>query len=160
MHAAALAETTAEDVSLLYWTGAAWLAAISVSKEDPELIGQLPQAAALLHRALELDPEWEDGSIHDMLIVVEPSMPMPGGDERAREHFRRAVELSDGRRASPYVSLATTVSVAEQDREEFVSLLESALAVDPDISPADRLANLYAQAQARYYLDHIDDLFI
>jgi len=156
----ALADFTVDDVPFLYWTGAAWLARISISKEDMEAIGELPLAAALLQRALALDEDWDNGSIHDLMILLEPSLPMPGGLERAREHYERAVELSGGTRASPYVSLGTSVSVTTQNREEFVSLMEKALEVDPAAHPEDQLANLYAQEQARFYLEHLDDLFI
>ncbi len=155
-----LSDATDEDISLLYWTGAAWLASISLSKEDMDAIGELPVAAGLVFRAHELDPEWDRGALHDLLISVEPVMPMPGGQDRAREHFERAVALCDGTRASPYLSLANAVSVVNQDRDEFVSLMEKALAIDVDAYPNDRLANVYAQEQARFLLDHIDDLFL
>ncbi|MEZ4321949.1 MAG: TRAP transporter TatT component family protein [Myxococcota bacterium] len=157
---AVLAEMEEDDVLLLYWTGATWLARISISKDDMEAIGQLPFAQALLERALELDEDWSKGSLHDMMILLEPNTPMPGGLDRAREHYTRALELSGGSLASPYVSLATSVSYSNQDKDEFVELMEKALEIDPAASPEDQLANLYAQAQARFYLDHLDDLFV
>ena len=52
----------AEDVSLLYWTGAGWLALISKSKEDMSALAALPIASAFVHRGLELDPAWGGGS--------------------------------------------------------------------------------------------------
>jgi tetratricopeptide (TPR) repeat protein len=157
---ALMAEMTEDDVYMLYWTGATWLARISISKDDMEAIGQLPIASAMLQRARELDPDWGKGAIHDMMILLEPNLPMPGGLDRAREAYDKAVALSDGVLASPHVSLATSVSVSEQNREEFVELMEKALAVDPNASPEDQLANLYAQEQARFYLDHLDELFV
>jgi len=155
-----LAQVEEEDVSLLYWTGATWLARISKSKEDMESIGALPIAAAFIKRALELDEDWSDGSLHDLAILLEPSLPMPGGLDRARTHYERAIELADGRLASPYVSLGTSVSVVEQKKEEFVQLMELAIAVDIAANPDAQLANLYAQEQARYYLNHLDYLFV
>jgi tetratricopeptide (TPR) repeat protein len=156
---AALAEMDEDDVSRLYWTGATWLARISISKEDPFAIGELPIASAMLGRALELDEDWEAGSLHEMMVLLEPSSPMPGGLDRARKHFERAIELSGGSRAGTFVSLATAVSVSEQNREEFVALMHKALAVDASSDPENQLANLYAQEQARFYLEHTGDLF-
>jgi predicted anti-sigma-YlaC factor YlaD len=78
---------------------------------------------------------------------------------RAREHFHRAVELSGGLDASPYVSLASGVAVATQDRVEFESLLESALAIDPDADESIRLMNIVSRRRAQLLLDHIDELF-
>ncbi len=153
-----MADTEASDVPLLYWTGAAWLSEISLSKEDPEVIGQLPVAASLLHLALALWEDWDRGSVHEALISLEPSLPEPGGIERARAHFARAVALSGGRRASPYLALATSVSVTEQDRDAFEALLHQALDVEP--FPEEALAHEYAVQRATWLLDHADDLFL
>ena len=49
---------TKSDVPLLYWTGAAWASAISLSKDNPGLVAQIPAMEALMDRALELDESW------------------------------------------------------------------------------------------------------
>ncbi|MBN2799070.1 MAG: hypothetical protein JXX28_07970 [Deltaproteobacteria bacterium] len=157
---AALAMLDDEDeVGAIYWVAASWLARISLSKEDMEALAELPLAAGLLQRALALDEDYDYGAVHDLLIALEPSLPMPGGMERAREHFARAEELNRGRRASPYVSLALSVSLSEQNRAEFVELMERALDVDAEAIPAETLGIRYSQEQAAYYLEHLDDLF-
>jgi predicted anti-sigma-YlaC factor YlaD len=84
---------------------------------------------------------------------------MGGSRARAREPFARAEALSKGTSAGAYVTLATSVSVAEQNRAEFEDLLQKALAVDPDEAPSQRLATLIAQKRARFLLDNVD-LFI
>ncbi|MFH1462772.1 MAG: TRAP transporter TatT component family protein [Pseudomonadota bacterium] len=157
---AALAACTAADVPYLYWLGASWLAAISSSREDPEMIGQIPTVADILHRAEALDEAWDRGSIHEVLISLEPVLPGPDGPARAKAHFDRAMELNGGARAGPFVSLATATTVDAQDRERFEALLGQALAVDVEQSPPDRLANAYAREQAQFLLSHADDLFI
>ena len=148
-------------IERVYWTGAAWGAAISIGLDRPELVVDLPAVEALMERALELEPAWDDGSIHEAMIRLE-ALPeaMGGSPERARYHFERAVELSSGERASPYVAYATTVSVGAGRRQEFVELLRTALAIDPDVRPESRLANLLAQRQARFLLEHVDDYFL
>ncbi|MCU0253881.1 MAG: TRAP transporter TatT component family protein [Acidobacteria bacterium] len=160
--AAALAKTTAADVPLLYWTGAAWAAAIASAKNDADLAADLPTVEAIMTRARALDPDWGDGAIHDFFISWEGGRPAAGGGSpaRAREAFDRAVAASGGRRAAPFVSYAETVAVASQNRPEFVRLLETALAIDPDAVPAQRLANLIAQKRARWLLARQDELFI
>ncbi|HSJ05860.1 MAG TPA: TRAP transporter TatT component family protein [Longimicrobiales bacterium] len=148
-------------VPLLYWTGAAWGAAIAVGLDDPDLVADFPAVRALIGRALSLDPGYENGALHEAMLSVE-SVPdlMGGSEERARQHFERAVELSGGAKASPYVSLAGGLSVGRQDRREFEALLETALAIDPDAVPSIRLANLIAQRRARILLSHADYLFV
>lgn len=150
-----------EDVALLYWTGAAWSAAVSLDKTDSKLMAELPAAAALVERALELDEAWDHGSLHEFFIAYDGgrSAAMGGSVERARKHFDRAVELSGGLKASPYVSLAETVSVGQQKRDEFNQLLDKALAVDADKKPEWRLLNLVSQRKARRLKARAEDLF-
>ncbi len=146
-----------EDVPALYWTGAAWGGAVSLGLDRPDLIADLPAVRALLGRALTLDEAWRQGAIHEAFISID-ALPaaMGGSPARARQHFERAVALSKGLSAGPYVDLATTIAVADQDKAEFEKLLNQALAVDPDRDPNLRLANLIAQKRARFLLDNAD----
>jgi predicted anti-sigma-YlaC factor YlaD len=159
--AKAVSVATREDVPLLYWTGASWSLAVSSAKNDSKLMAELPAAAALVQRALELDEAWDNGSLHEFFIAYDGSRSaaMGGSVERARSHFARAVELSGGLKASPYVSLAETVAVAEQKRDEFIQLLDKALAIDPEKKPEWRLLNLVSQKKARRLKARVDDFF-
>ncbi|MDX1430806.1 MAG: TRAP transporter TatT component family protein [Gammaproteobacteria bacterium] len=159
---AALATTTPEDVPLLYWTAAAWASAISLGKDDPALIADLPIVEQLIRRALELDESYDHGAIHVFLISYETSRSglSESTVDRVRHHFRRAVELSEGLQAAPYVAMAEAVSVALQDRDEYRRLLGSALDIDVDARPEWRLANLVMQRRARWLLTRQDHLFL
>jgi predicted anti-sigma-YlaC factor YlaD len=152
----------AEDVPLIYWTAASWGAAISLSKDNPDLIVDLPQMESLIYRALELDEAYDYGSIHVFLIALESSRPGNAPEEQklVRHHFRRAVELSRGMLAAPMVSMAENVSVGTQDRKEFTDLLNRALAIDADAIPEWRLNNLIMQRRAAWLLSRIDDLIL
>ena len=146
----------------LFLGRSSWMAwwPLRFSKEDMDRIGELPIPIAMLDRALELDAEWDRGAIHDMLIAIEPLRPEPGWEERSRKHFERAVALCDGKRLSPYVSLATTVSVSNQDREEFEALLSQALSIPLEDNPEELTANLFYRERAELLLSQVDDLFI
>jgi predicted anti-sigma-YlaC factor YlaD len=86
---------------------------------------------------------------------------MGGSVERARRHFTRAMELAAGRKVSPLVTLAESVVVGEQERAEFLSLLERALAFDArELAPEYRQANLAAQRRAAWLKGRVDDLFL
>jgi predicted anti-sigma-YlaC factor YlaD len=154
--------TSVQEVPLLYWTAASWGEAISLSKNNPDLIADQPIVEALIDRAYHLAPDFENGAIESFLITYEPSRQGAKGDPlaRSREHFARAVALSHGQLAGPYVSLAETVSVQKQDRAEFQSLLNRALAIDPDARPEWRLENLIMQRRARWLLGQVDELFV
>ena len=159
---AAVESAEAGDVPLVYWTAVSWAAAISVSKDDPDLIGDLPFVEALVDRALELNEGYDHGAIHSFLISYEMSRPVGEGDpaDRARRHFDRAMELGGGRLAGPLVALAESVAVQKQDAREFRSLLDRALAINPDAQPEWRLANLVMQRRARWLLSRTDELFL
>jgi len=150
-----------QDVSLIFWTGASWGSAIAIGMDRPELVADFPAVRALMDRALILDESFDHGAVHAVLITLN-SLPesMGGSPDRARYHFERAVELSDGLSVGPFVSLAETVVVAEQDWQEFRDLLETALAIDPDQAPSIRLINAIGQQRAQWLLDRIDLFFI
>lgn len=159
MHAAA--ELGREDVELAYLTGGTWGLAISLGKDDPALLADVDAVRALLRRALELDEGYGDGALHEALISIEGLPQMMGGSpDRARLHFKRALVLSGGRRASLYLKLAESLSIPDQDREEFERLVRQALAVDLAAAPDLRLSNRISQARARLLLERIDELFL
>jgi len=155
-------EEAPDDPALLYWTGAAWAAWIGLSKDRPEAIADLPEVTALMERALARDESFDRGALHTFFITYEMARPDGGrgAETRARRHFARAVELSGGDDAAPYVALAEAVCVPLQRREEFERRLRQALAIDPSRRPEGRLANLVAQRRARWLLARTDRLFL
>lgn len=155
-----LRRTGKADVPALYWLGAAWGGSLSLSENPLGRVGEIRGLRAVLERALELDPAWESGAIHEAMIALEGLPPMLGGSvARAREHFDESLKLSEGQSAFAYVTLATSVSQPAKDRAEFERLLRAALAIDVSKRASLRLANLIAQKRARYLLAQIDRLF-
>jgi predicted anti-sigma-YlaC factor YlaD len=158
---AALARTQKKHVPLLYWTAAAWAAALAIDVNDAELAIRQTAMEKMMRRALALDEAYELGALHDVLGAWEAGHAAAGGSmPKAREHFARAMQLADGRRAAPYVSMAEAISISENNRKEFESLLNQALAIDVNKDPSQRLANLVSQRRARWLLGRIDDLFV
>ncbi len=159
---AAVRAATTADVPLLYWTAIAWGAAISLSKDNPELVAQIPAMEALIDRALELDESYDRGAIHTFLVTYEMSRQSAPSDPaaRAREHFDRAMALSEGKNAAPLVALAEAVAIRQQNVKEFESLLNRALIINPDANPDTRLLNLVMQRRARWLLSRKTELFL
>src|SRR6476659_3340787 len=157
---AALASMSAADVPALYWTGVAWGGSLVLADNSFARIGELATVRALFTRALQLDEKWEGGTVHEAMIAVESLPVLLGGSPvRAKEHFERAVALSNGESAFAYVALASGVAQPAKDRREFERLLRAALAVDVSKRPSIRLANLIAQKRARSLLAQADKLF-
>jgi predicted anti-sigma-YlaC factor YlaD len=159
----ALQRVTRRDVPLLYWTAASRGLTISLSKTSPELIAELPLVETIVRRVVELDENFDGGAVPEFLITLEAAHSGVKPEEQQklmRQHFERALKISQGKRAGTYVSFAENACVPAQNKAEFQSLLEKALAVDPDADLDNRLANLVAQRRARWLLKHVDDLFL
>ena len=155
---AALAEIDDPDlVPYLYWTAAPWAALIALSKDDMKTVGELPDVEALVARALELDPDWGDGSVRELAVSLELAS---GSIDRARAHYERVLELTGGKKVGPHVTWAESVAVQQQDRKLFDELLGKALIFDADEAPQYRLVNLIAQKRARWLKARAADLFL
>lgn len=159
---AGAARLRSAEMEALFWTAAGWGASLALSKDRPEAVADQPMLEALLDRALHVDEGFGDGALRTLLISYEPARIGGGRDafERSRRHFDRAVELSGGCSAGPYVALAETVSIAQQNRADFEGLLGRALAIDVDRVPLRRLENLVQQRRAQWLLSRADELFL
>jgi len=149
-----------DDVPFLFWAAAGWLLAASTDLEDPEMFGVLFVASDVMLKAYELDPTWNGGMIPSTLISLEPNIPGPDPRGRSRARYEEALGYVGESSAGVHVSLATAVALKEQDKAQFVELLNKALDVDLNAFPDNRLANDYAQQRAQFLLDHLDDLFL
>lgn len=155
----AAARVKKEDIDLLYWTGLSWIAAINMDKNDMDLLAERSEAESLINRANELNPDYDDGSLQTFLITYEASRP-GGSLEKAKEHYKRALELTQGQDASCYINYAENIDEKEQNRQEFEDMLHKALAIDPDKKPSWRLVNLIMQKRANWLLSKADTLFV
>lgn len=153
-------EHAARVVPVLYWSAAALGLAISVSRHDAALLARLPEVDALLARALELDEGWNGGTLHEFQVTLVAAGRLKADDEMVRRHYQRALQLSQGRRASLYVAYAEAASIPSQNRAEFSELLDKALSIDVDEEPEHRLINALAQRRAKWLKGRIDELFL
>lgn len=156
-----LESMTLDDVPYLYWAGAGWMAAVSINAFDVKLGITRDSALSILLRGLELHDDYSDGSIHEVLISYYGALPVAlgGSEEKARHHFERAVEISNGQKPAPYVALAQAVSIRNQDHVEFVELLDAAIAIE-STDPDSQLITIIMQNKARFLLESIDDYFL
>jgi predicted anti-sigma-YlaC factor YlaD len=157
-----LSAFASEDVPSLYWFSLSWAAAIAADKSDMEMVADLNLIEPVVRRCLELDESFNQGALHEFMIAYQGgrSVLQGGGADKARHHFEQAMALSTNTSITPLVSLAETVSVTEQNREEFVSLLNLALSYNVNTHMQTRLANLVAQRRARLLLTRIDSYFL
>jgi len=155
----AVAHLTVEDVPLAVWTAAALGGAIGVARDDPESTADIAVVGALLRRALSLDEGFEDGAIHEFLMIYEAGRA-GGSKATAKEHYEKALALGPAKRPSVWLGWAESVAVADQNRDEFLALVDEALAFDIDRYPENRLLNLLAQRRARWLKASVDEFFL
>jgi predicted anti-sigma-YlaC factor YlaD len=160
--AKALAAAEKGDVPLLYWTAAAWTLGIAANKGDMGAVAELPTPVAMIERALALDETWSDGAIHEFFVTYDATRTAAegGGPDRAKTHLERVNALSMNKKLGPRVSFAEGILVQQQNRDEFVRVLEEVVRADAGAVPRYRLANLIAQRRAKALLAHVDDLFL
>ncbi|GHU62529.1 hypothetical protein FACS189445_5570 [Spirochaetia bacterium] len=156
-----LAKVTKDDVPLIYWYAAGTLSAYSLNPFDLDLGMKLPELTAAMAPAYELDPDFNSGALDDFYVLFYSSIPegMGGDPSKVEVHYKRALEKTGGRSASPYISYAQAVCIPAQDIETFKSCLESALAIDIKKDRANRLVNTLYQRKARYLLNQAPDFF-
>jgi hypothetical protein len=157
--AAALAAGTLrlrdEQVATAYWGAAAWGAAISLSKDRPDAVADLPLAVALARAAHAVDPTYGDGALATLLATFEAARP---GARRADAEalFDRAVAAAAGRSAGPFVARAEALAQPAGDRPAFEALLRQAI----EIAQSRRdLNNEVLRTRAAWLLETIDDRF-
>ena len=145
-----------EDTSLLYWTVAGGLAAYSIDVLDFGLSSHIPEWSVMIHRAYELNPDYDGAALDEFLILFYASLPevMGGDKERAVFHFNRALEKTGGNSTSAYISYAQSICVPAQDYDTYKDYLEKALAVDTNENVSTRLLTTINQQKARWLLDN------
>ena len=152
---AAAPRLAADEVGVAYWTAAAWGGLISLSKDKPDVVADLPQAMRLARLAWDRDPDHGQGALATLMASFEMARP-DGSRAQAEAYFERAIAAGGGRSAGPFVARAETMALAAGDRPAFEALLRQALAVSashPD------LANAAMRERAQWLLDTADDRF-
>ena len=144
-----------EQVGLAYWTAAAWAASISLNKDQPERVADLPLVLRLAQAADALAPTHDDGGLACLLGTLEASRP-GGSAEKAATYFSRSARISAGRSAGVWVAQAEALALPAGDRPRFEALLQQALQV---AQTHRNLANEVMRERAQWLLNTLDERF-
>lgn len=140
---------------LAYWAAASWGTHISLSKDDPEVVADLPLAVRLAGLAWQAAPDFGDGALASLMGNFEAARA-GGSREQAERYFDLAIAAGASRNAGPYVAKAETIALPAGDRPAFEALLRQALAASARRSD---LSNQVMQQRAQWLLESADDLF-
>lgn len=146
---------TQDEVGLAYWAAASWAAYISLSKDRPEVVADLPQAQALATLAWRLDPTYGEGALAGLMGTLEASMP-GGSARKAADYFDQGLKMAGERNAGLHVAMAETLALPSGDRKRFETLLKKAIEVSDKVP---NLGNQVMKDRAQWLLDTVDERF-
>jgi hypothetical protein len=148
-------QLTKAQVPLVYWAAASLGGWISMSKDDPDLVADLPLSMRLAELAWQTDPTYGQGALASLMGTLEAAK-VGGSRPKVQAYFDQAIVLGQGKEAGPLVAKAEGVALPAEDRKQFEQLLQQALA----ISHAHRsLQNEVMRERAQWLLSSVDELF-
>ncbi len=149
-----------KDVPVLFALGSAWAAWIQARREDWNAIAEISRVEVLMQRVVELDEFYQDGAAHLYLGVLATFLPLAlgGKPDVGRQHFERALEISNNKNLMAKVIYARHYARLVFDRGLHDRLLTEVLKAEPDV-PGYALGNTLAQQRARELLDNADEYF-
>tara|TARA_Y100001936_G_scaffold35284_1_gene33311 strand:+ start:903 stop:1802 length:900 start_codon:yes stop_codon:yes gene_type:complete len=150
-----------EDIDYIYWLSGSLAGSIQASQGDPQYLIDLPNIKWLLEGAIEIDPDWQKGTLSAAMMSV--YLNDLSGDKNAQKtalsYFYLAEKQSNGLNASIYVTLAENYAVSKQDKELFIELLDKAINIDINKDKSFKQSNKLSQSRAKWLKSRVDDLF-
>lgn len=149
-----------DDVPGLYILGTAWAGWIQTHSDDFNAVADLPRVEAIMQRVVALDERYQSGAAHLYLGVIATAIPpaLGGRPEKGRQHFEKAIALSEGHNLMAKVYFAKNYARGVFDREMHDTLLQEVKAADPRW-PGWTLSNTLAQQEADALLKSADEYF-
>lgn len=148
----------AADVGLAYWAAAAWGGWISLSKDAPDIVADLPLAVRLAELAYRADRQWGEGALLGLRATFEAARP-GGHRQQALHWFDEAIALSGGQSPGPLLAKAEGHALPTRDRAGFESLLRQALAGVTPAGDPQALQDEVMRRRAAWLLEQSPDLF-
>jgi tetratricopeptide (TPR) repeat protein len=139
-----------DEAESLYRFAAVWATWMQARSGDYAALADLPKLEAAFDRVIEIAPEIDHGFAHVYKGVLQSQRPaaLGGEPDQAREHFERAVAISDGRNLMAKVLFAEHYARLVYDRELHDRLITEVIEADPaagDLTLSNRLAQERAQ---------------
>jgi predicted anti-sigma-YlaC factor YlaD len=145
----------AEQVGLAYWAAASWGGLISLSKDQPDAVADLPLAVRLASLAYATQPSFGQGALAGLMANFEAARP-GGSRAQALRYFDQAIALGGQLSAGPLVAKAEGVALPAADRTAFEDLLHQALAI---AAAHPGMQNAVMRERAQWLLFSADELF-
>lgn len=142
-------------VGLAYWAAASWGGFISLSKDSPEAVADLPVALRLAGLAYAKNPDHGEGGLAGLMGNFEAARP-GGSRSQALAYFDQAIHVSRGTAAGFYLGKAESLALPDGDKVAFTALLQRALEAS---AAHPSLENEIMRERALWLSSRIDELF-
>lgn len=156
----ALAGLGTADVPPLYTLAASWAGWVQAHSSDWKAIAELAKVRAAMKRVVELNEAYDHGGAHLYLGIMTSLVPAAAGGkpDEGRDHFERAITLSQGRDLMAKTEYARRYARLVFNRPLHDRLLNEVLQT-PAAVPGLTLRNTIAQRAARELLKSADNYF-
>ena len=144
----------------LYRFATAWAAWIQANRGDWNAIAEIPRLSAVFNHCLDVDETHEQGGAHLYLGVLNSQLPaaVGGKPEVGKQHFERAILISEGKNLMAKVLYAEHYARLVFDQPLHDQLLKEVL----DDNPGHEglvLSNVLARQRAQVLLQESNDFF-
>ncbi len=149
-----------DDIDTLYTLGVTWASWIQANTEDWNAIAQIAQVKLIMNKVLELNENYQHAGAHLYMGVLNSLLPpaMGGKPELGKQHFEKAILLSNNKNLMAKVLYARHYSRLIFDKKLHDKLLKEVLNTNPRV-PGMTLSNTAAQKQAKELLAGSNDYF-
>ena len=155
-----LATVDKQQAEHLFVFVSSWAGVIEANSSDWNAVAELPKVKAGIQRVLDIDETVNNGNAHLYMAVMESLLPptLGGKPALAKEHFDRAIEISQGHNLMAKVLYAEKYARMLFDKKLHDELLQQV--IDADVGPEDQvLVNTLAKQRAAELLLEADDYF-
>ena len=151
-----------KDLEPLFWITVSWNAWINLNLDNPAALAQLGVSQALLERVIEIDASYFQGLPHILMgVSLSARPPMLGGNtKQAKEHFEKAMQLSQRKFFLAQYYFARYYAVRVQDKALFLRLAGEIEKMDPRELSHVCLINSVMQLKAERLREMADEFFI
>lgn len=149
-----------EDIEYLFTLGSSWAGWIQNRRGDWNAAADLARVTKIMSHTLKLDSTYEKGQVHLYLGVLNTLLPpaLGGKPEIGKNHFEKAVEISQGKNLMAKVLFAEKYARLIFNQELHDDLLNQVIKAEPRLR-GFTLTNMLAQQQAKALLTSGADYF-
>jgi hypothetical protein len=149
-----------DELDLFYALATSWAGWISAHRSDWNAVADMGRVEKIIQTIVRLDPGYRQGDPYLYLGTLATLLPeaLGGKPELGKQHFERAIALSEGHNLMAKVMYAQNYARLKFDRELHDALLSEVLSASPDY-PGFTLVNTYAQQQAKQLMETADAYF-